>query len=191
MTYPQQPQQPYGRPFPPPPKKNTGKIIGFGCLGLVVAFVLLAVVIAAVAGSGEDSGAGSSGARDSAAKENRPARDEAAEGEAAEGEAAEREATDGEPEQSAADQFKDCVADSGSEAEKSAVEHVTKVDGVDRRNDILDSAEVFTDFTGGIAGPDGGEAKLIASAFASCYESDNGLVTVYGEDGDMIANGNY
>ncbi|SBT89428.1 hypothetical protein GA0115233_100975 [Streptomyces sp. DI166] len=25
----------------------------------------------------------------------------------------------------------------------------------------------------------------------SCYESDNGLVTVYGEDGEMIANANF
>jgi cytoskeletal protein RodZ len=50
--YPQQPQQPgWGQPptppawQPPPPKKsNAGKIVGFGCLGLVGLLVLLGIV---------------------------------------------------------------------------------------------------------------------------------------------------
>jgi hypothetical protein len=90
-----------------------------------------------------------------------------------------------------AEEFTDCVNKTGTATEKKAVKHVTKVTGADKRNNILDSAEVFTDFTGGLAGPHQGEAKLIATAFTSCYESDNGLVTVYGEDGELIANANF
>ncbi|MFJ8861534.1 DUF4352 domain-containing protein [Streptomyces sp. NPDC102451] len=53
--YPQpgQPQQPGWGPQPPAPKKKTGKIIGFGCLGIVGLFVLIAI-IAAVASGGDD-----------------------------------------------------------------------------------------------------------------------------------------
>ncbi|MFI2354644.1 DUF4352 domain-containing protein [Streptomyces anulatus] len=51
---PGQPQQPgWGQQPPPAPKKKTGKIIGFGCLGIVGLFVLIAI-IAAVAGGGDD-----------------------------------------------------------------------------------------------------------------------------------------
>lgn len=32
-----------------------------------------------------------------------------------------------------------------------------------------------------------GEGKLIASAFTSCYESDNRLLTVYDKDGEILA----
>ncbi|WP_328365414.1 hypothetical protein OG828_34335 [Streptomyces sp. NBC_00457] len=86
--YPQQqpgwggPQQPgYGPPpFQPlPPKKsNAGKIVGFGCLGLVGLFVLIAIV-GAIAGSGSETS--SSGATDvnpaaSAPKEQQPAVDD-------------------------------------------------------------------------------------------------------------------
>ncbi len=90
-----------------------------------------------------------------------------------------------------AEEFTDCVSKTGTPTEKVAVKHVTKVTGADRRNDILDNAEIYTDFTGGFMSSNGGDAKLIASAFTSCYESDNGLVTVYGEDGEMIANANF
>ncbi|CAL2059281.1 conserved protein of unknown function [Streptomyces murinus] len=63
------PQQGWGTPPPPPqpPKKSsTGKILGFGCLG-VVALVIVIGVIAAVAGGGgksddEKADAGKSGA---------------------------------------------------------------------------------------------------------------------------------
>lgn len=96
-----------------------------------------------------------------------------------------------EPEKTQAEQFTDCVTKTGTPTEKTAVKHVTKVTGADKRNNVLDSAEIYTDFTGGILGPEQGEAKLIASAFASCYESDNGLVTVYGEDGELIANSKF
>ncbi|MFC8310499.1 DUF4352 domain-containing protein [Streptomyces olivaceus] len=55
--YPPQPGYP-GGPMPQPPKKNnTGKIIGFGCGG-VLAMVLLVGIIGAIAGGGDDSDSG-------------------------------------------------------------------------------------------------------------------------------------
>jgi hypothetical protein len=65
------------------------------------------------------------------------------------------------------------------------------VTGADEQNDILDSAEVFTDYSGGLLGPHAGDGKLIASAFASCYDSENGLVTVYDKNGEVLSNGNF
>lgn len=78
MTYPQQPQQPgepqqpgyghpsqptqpYGQPpypphqgYPPPPpkKRDRGKVIGFGCLGVVAVIVAISVISAALGGGG-------------------------------------------------------------------------------------------------------------------------------------------
>ncbi|MEY2241738.1 hypothetical protein AB8A21_02045 [Streptomyces sp. BF23-18] len=92
---------------------------------------------------------------------------------------------------SQAGEFTACVTKNGTPTEKAAVKHVTKVTGADKRNDILDSAEVYTDFTGGLAGPHSGEGKLIATAFTSCYESDNGLVTVYDKNGQMLSNAQF
>ncbi|TYR51410.1 DUF4352 domain-containing protein [Streptomyces parvus] len=58
MTYqqpqPGQPQQPgWGQQPPPPRKRKTGKIIGFGCLG-IVGLIVLITVIAMVASGGDD-----------------------------------------------------------------------------------------------------------------------------------------
>ncbi|OEJ42500.1 hypothetical protein AR457_16495 [Streptomyces agglomeratus] len=92
---------------------------------------------------------------------------------------------------SQADQFKAFVAKNGLAGEKEAVKHVTKVQGADEQNDILDTAEVHTDFSGGFMSSDNGKAKLIASAFADWKDSKNGLVSVHGKDGKLIANGNY
>ncbi|GHB37371.1 hypothetical protein GCM10010377_30470 [Streptomyces viridiviolaceus] len=166
----------YTPPAPEPPKKRkVGKIV----LGALAVFVVIG--IAANAGGGDDS-ADTSGKDKAVAAEDKP---KAAEAEgAAEEEPAARK-------KSQAEEFQACVAKSGTGTEKAAVEHVTKVTGADKRNDILDSAEVYTDFTGGLMGPHQGEGKLIASAFASCYESDNGLVTVYDKDGEILSNGNY
>ncbi|MFD7403558.1 hypothetical protein ACFV7R_12995 [Streptomyces sp. NPDC059866] len=183
QQYPQQPgwggpQQPpayYGAPTPQPPKKRSvGKIAGLGCLG-----VIALVVIAGVAAGGGDGDSTDTSNKDKAvsANDNQKA-DEAKE------EPAEETKTQ-------AEQFQACVAKSGTPTEKEAVKHVTKVTGADKRNDILDAPEVFTDFTGGLVGPHAGEGKLIASAFTSCYESDNGLVTVYDKDGEILANANY
>lgn len=90
-----------------------------------------------------------------------------------------------------AEEFTDCVNKTGTATEQKAVKHVTKVTGTDKQNNILDNAEVYTDYKGGLMSSHQGDAKLIASAFTSCYESENGLVTVYGEDGKLIANANF
>ncbi|MFE6622403.1 hypothetical protein [Streptomyces sp. NPDC057740] len=183
------PQQPYGQPpFQPQPprKRKTGKI-----LGITAAVFVGLIVIGAIAGGGDDSAKDTS-SKDKAvvasdkpkAQAEEPAADKSADEEPA------KEAPAAE-DKSQAEQFKDCVNKSGTGPEKAAVGHVTKVTGADKSNDILDAAEVFTDFKGGFMSENAGDAKLIASAFASCYESKNGLVTVYGSDGDMISNGNY
>lgn len=196
--YPQQPQQPnwgqqptqpgYGYPqqpgYPqpqPPRKRSIGKI-----LGITAAVFVGLIVIGAIAGGGSDDSTDTSNKDKAvAASSDKP--------KAAAEDAADKPAEEKAPaeDKSQAEQFKDCVAKSGTPAEKTAVKHVTKVTGADKSNDILDAAEVFTDFTGGFMSENNGDAKLIASAFASCYESKNGLVTVYGSDGDMISNGNY
>ncbi|MFJ7334479.1 hypothetical protein ACIQUU_14670 [Streptomyces sp. NPDC101116] len=177
QQYPQppHPQQPhYGAPAPQPPKKHgIGRIAGLGCAGVLALFIIAAVV----AGGGGDSG-------DTSNKD----RAVAADGEP--GDDSPKKAGTAE-DKSQAEQFRSCVAENGTDTEKAAVEHVTKVTGADKRNDILDAAEVFTDFSGGLMGPHQGEGKLIASAFTSCYESKNGLVTVYDKDGELLANANY
>lgn len=99
--------------------------------------------------------------------------------------------TDAKPAKSEAETFKDCVAKNGTPQEKAAVQHVTKVTGTDKRNDILDSADVYTDYSGGLLGEDATKGKLVAAAFVSCYESDNGLVTVYDKDAGILANANF
>jgi len=186
----QQPTQPgYGYPPPPgypqpqPPKKpSAGKIIGLGCLGVVGLFIIIGIVGAiAAGGSGDTSDTSSKDkavtATDKATTASKPK---------------EKPAAPKPVEQKTqAEQFQACVAKSGTATEKQAVTHVTKVTGADKSNDILDSAEVFTDYTGGLIGPHASDGKLIASAFASCYESKNGLVTVYDEKGEMLSNGNY
>ncbi|MFD6170437.1 hypothetical protein [Streptomyces coeruleorubidus] len=168
---PHPPQQPgYGAPAHQPPKKRSvGKIAGLGCAGVIALFV-----IAGVATSGGSADSNDASSKDKAVTaDSKPKKAEPA---------------DDKPQ---AEQFRACVAKNGTDTEKAAVEHVTKVTGADKRNDILDSAEVFTDFTGGLMGPHQGEGKLIASAFTSCYESENGLVTVYDKDGELLANANY
>ncbi|MDQ0790336.1 hypothetical protein [Streptomyces sp. B3I8] len=198
VPYPPQYQQQPGwgtpPPVPQPPRRNTGKIVGFSCLGVLALFVVLGIVGAAV-GGGDDEGKKST-ASSGRAEGDSPKGDAAKSGK---GDKSGKGVTGAEDDTrsdakstgSQADQFKACVAKKGTAGEKAAVAHVTKVTGTDKRNDILDSAEVFTDFTGGFMSADAGDAKLITSAFTSCYESDNGLVTVYGSDGDMITNGNY
>lgn len=187
QQYPQQPQPGWGGPQqqgygaapfqPQPPKKSkAGKIVGFGCLGVVALFVLIGIAAAAVGGNGDST--------DSSSKDKAVTAGRTPESDKAKAKPEQKTMTQ-------AEQFKACVAKTGTATEKKAVRHVTKVTGADKRNDILDSAEVYTDFTGGLMSDNQGDAKLIASAFTSCYESKNGLVTVYGQDGDVIANANY
>ncbi|MGW9025076.1 hypothetical protein ACWGQ5_12745 [Streptomyces sp. NPDC055722] len=177
------PQQQWGAPPQPPKKSSTGKKIGIGCLGAVAALVILGAVGSAMSGPDDSAKDTSNKDKAVAAASSTPKT-----GKPKEAPAKEQPAEDT---KSQAEQFQACVAKSGTASEKAAVKHVTKVTGADKRNDILDSAEVYTDYKGGIMSANQGDAKLIASAFTSCYESKNGLVSVYGADGDLMANANY
>jgi hypothetical protein len=100
------------------------------------------------------------------------------------------------PEKSAVEQFKAYVSKNGTPTEAAAVKHVTKIQGADGINDILDSADIYTDFTGGMMGPHANDGKLIASAFADWQKSrgkssKNGLVTVYDSTAEILSNGNF
>lgn len=98
--------------------------------------------------------------------------------------------TEGKGGKAAAKYLKDCVSKSGTPAQKEAVAHVKQVHGADRQNNIIDVAEVMTNYKLDLmSGSD--EAKLISSSFATCYDSSNGLVTVYAADGEMMGNGNF
>ncbi|MGW0874270.1 hypothetical protein ACWD3Z_27860 [Streptomyces sp. NPDC002740] len=180
--YPQQqyPQPGYGAPMPQPPKKRSaGKIVGLGCLGVVGLFVIIGIAASAGGGDSTDTSkkdkavAATSASPKADAGQDTPAKEEVP------------------AEKTQAEELQACVAKTGTPTEKAAIKHVTKVTGADKRNDILDAPEVFTDYSGGLMGPHQGEGKLIASAFTSCYESDNGLVTVYDKDGEILANANY
>jgi hypothetical protein len=50
---PNQPHPPQWGPPPQPPKRKTGRRIGYGCLGIVCLFVIIGI-IAAIAGGGSD-----------------------------------------------------------------------------------------------------------------------------------------
>ncbi|MER7479066.1 hypothetical protein ABTX60_15695 [Streptomyces sp. NPDC126510] len=147
--------------------------MGFGCLGILIVAIIIGIAVA-LGGSSEDTS-------------NKVPGTEATSSSQPENSQNDKE----EPTRSQADIFKECVTQKGTPTEQTAVKHVTKVTGADEKNNILDSAEVFTDYTGGITGPHAADGKLIASAFATCYDSDNGLVTVYDKNGEMLSNGNF
>ncbi|MFD9460228.1 hypothetical protein [Streptomyces sp. NPDC060027] len=108
-------------------------------------------------------------------------------------------ADDGKPKaasKSVQQQFADYVAKRGTPTEAAAVKHVTKVQGGGEINNLLDSADIYTDYSGGMLGSHAGDGKLIASAFADWQEgrgksSDNGLVTVYDKDAEILSNGKF
>ncbi|GGX17587.1 hypothetical protein GCM10010297_43670 [Streptomyces malachitofuscus] len=151
-------------------------------LGAVVGIV----VIGAVSANSGDADGGSTGKDSSASAQQR------AGGSKADGASDTKPAEDkGVEKASQAEQFKAFVQKNGTAKEKEAVSHVTKVQGADEQNNILDAADVYTDFTGGMLGEGMGPAKLIASAFADWKQSDNGLVTVYDADGELLGNGNF
>ncbi|TLS40371.1 hypothetical protein FE633_41910 [Streptomyces montanus] len=160
-------------------------------LGAVVGIVVLGVVSA---NAGNDAGDGDGGGTASADKRSSASSD-AGSGSAKtvedKGSGDKGAADKGTEKASQADQFKAFVNKNGTAKEKDAVSHVTKVQGADEQNDILDAADVYTDFTGGLLGKGTGPAKLIASAFADWKHSENGLVTVYDADGEMLGNGNF
>ncbi|MFH8239277.1 hypothetical protein ACSLFT_31530 [Streptomyces sp. G6] len=157
-------------------------------LGAVVGIVVIGAVSA---NSGDGGGEGKSDNRTSAGAEEKPGGakgDGTKDDGASDAKPAEDKATE---KASQADQFKAFVNKNGTPSEKEAVAHVTKVQGAEEQNDILDAADVYTDFTGGIMGEGMGPAKLIASAFADWKQSENGLVTVYDADGELLGNGNF
>ncbi|MGW5786375.1 hypothetical protein ACWEWK_20540 [Streptomyces sp. NPDC003757] len=157
-------------------------------LGAVVG---IAVIGAVSANAGDGDGDTGSGSRASAGAGEKPGgakADGASDAKPAEDKAAEDKAVE---KASQAEQFKTFVKKNGSANEQDAVSHVTKVQGADEQNDILDAADVYTDFTGGIMGEGTGPAKLIASAFADWKDSENGLVTIYDADGELLGNGQF
>ncbi|MGV9255331.1 hypothetical protein [Streptomyces sp. NPDC003697] len=160
------------------PRSRPARATGFRVLFVAIG------IIGAVASGGSDSTDNSNKDKAVSAASSEPKADQSQKAPAKE-----KKPTEGNKSQ--AEQFQACVAKSGTPTEKAAVKHVTKVTGTDKRNDILDAAEVWTDYRGGLMSNNAGDAKLIASAFTSCYESKNGLVSIYGKDGDLIANANY
>ncbi|WP_186779281.1 hypothetical protein [Streptomyces salinarius] len=163
-------------------------------LGAVVG---IAVIGAMSANSGDGDGDAKSDSRTSASAGEKPGGDAKADGGKTDGGKADG-AADAEPAEdkavekaSQAEQFKAFVQKNGSPNEKDAVSHVTKVQGADEQNDILDAADVYTDFTGGLMGEGTGPAKLIASAFADWKDSENGLVTIYDAEGELLGNGQF
>ncbi|MGG7608926.1 hypothetical protein ACQ5JZ_05750 [Streptomyces sp. ZG43] len=95
------------------------------------------------------------------------------------------------PKATQAEQFKAFVEENGTPKEKEAASHVTKVQGAEKQNDLLDTADIYTDYTGGVMGEGTGPAKLLASSFADWKQSENGLVTVYDADGELLGNGEF
>ncbi|MGY5134705.1 hypothetical protein ACWGJW_20235 [Streptomyces nigrescens] len=189
----QQPPTPPGMYAPPPPKKmGAGAKIGIGCGGAFGALVLIGVIAAAMGGDSGTQAENKPGKTATA-----PAKERAKErvkGSAEPAEAKPEEKPEENPKaapRSPADRFKAFVTKNGSANEKAAIGHVTKVQGAEEQNDILDSVDIYTDFTGGLMGPHQSEGKLIASAFADWKDSKNGLVTVYDVQGELLANGNF
>jgi hypothetical protein len=93
-------------------------------------------------------------------------------------------------EQSETAKFLACVRSKGTEFEKLAARNVTKVTGADKMRGYLDMPKIFTSYSGGMF-KHSGEGVLLASAFATCYTSENGLVTVYDRDGHVLGNGQF
>lgn len=168
----QPPQQPgYPQPPVPPKKRSKAKL---GCLGVLAVIVIGGIASAVGSGSDDSSvGAASTGSSKGTSSSKTAA-----------------------PQQSTVDAFKAYVKKHESAKTRQAATHVTKVQGADKNNDILDTADIYTNYTGDLVSADAGNAKLLASAFADFQASrgkasKNGLVTVYNADGDILSNGNY
>ncbi len=172
-------QQPGHPQAPVPPKKRSKAMLGcLGCGG-VLAVVIAIGGVAAVAGSG--SGDPSPSTTSSSVSSGSP-----------KGTGSSTSA----PQRSDVDAFKAYVKQHESAKTREAAAHVTKIQGADENNNILDTADIYTDYTGDMTSADAGNAKLLASAFADFQSSwgktsKNGLVTVYNADGDILSNGNY
>ncbi|WP_435601323.1 hypothetical protein [Streptomyces sp. C10-9-1] len=172
---------------PPPPKKG---LSNWAIAGITVGGVFAFLIILGIAfGDGEPAETATSAKPDTAAAapknpvDDKPAAEEEPKEEAPQ-EEPKKEATQ-------AEQFRAFVEENGTPAEQDAVTHVVKVQGADSNNNILDTAEIWTDYTGGLLGPNASKGKILASAFADWKQSKNGLVTVYDEQGEILSNGNY
>lgn len=189
------PQQPYP-PTPQPPRKTgAGKVIGLSCLGVLAACLLIAVVAVAAFsdGDGESKRPDTSVAATPMKTAEQPEEAPESEGKAGNPPGKDVAKPEGDAKATAtqAERFKAFVEKNGTTTEKEAVGHVTKVQGADEQNDIMDTADVFTDYSGGMMGAHSKDGKLIASAFADWRSSENGLVTVYDRDGEILSNGNF
>ncbi|MFG2194867.1 hypothetical protein [Streptomyces sp. NPDC048639] len=204
MAHPNMPNQPYPpmpqAPMPGPPAPQRSWFARHKVLTAIGGIFAVSLVIGIATGGGDDGSKGSqgSGTNTTALKEKENAEPKQAAAEPAkeeqgkEEQAKEDQGTEElQQEKSQADRFREFVAKNGTPTEKAAVGHITKIQGADEQNDILDSAEVYTDFTGGLMGPHQNEGKLIASAFADWKDSENGLVTVYDQDGEILSNGQF
>ncbi|MET9151103.1 hypothetical protein [Streptomyces griseoflavus] len=162
---------------------------------IVLGAVVGVVVIGAVSANSGDADGGSAGKGSSVSAQQQPGGADpgsGADAKPADGKTGDKSGAGKAAEKaSQAEQFKAFVRKNGTPQEKEAVAHVTKVQGAEEQNDILDAADVYTDFTGGIMGQGTGPAKLIASAFADWKQSENGLVTVYDAEGELLGNGTF
>ncbi|GGV50025.1 hypothetical protein GCM10010293_60850 [Streptomyces griseoflavus] len=162
---------------------------------IVLGAVVGVVVIGAVSANSGDADGGSAGKGSSVSAQQQPGGADpgsGADAKPADGKTGDKSGAGKAAEKASQDeQFKAFVRKNGTPQEKEAVAHVTKVQGAEEQNDILDAADVYTDFTGGIMGQGTGPAKLIASAFADWKQSENGLVTVYDAEGELLGNGTF
>ncbi|MFG2540635.1 hypothetical protein ACGFU4_35895 [Streptomyces sp. NPDC048511] len=190
QPHPGHPQQPYGAPggypggpVPPQPKKSwfaRHKVLT-AVGGVFAFFIIVGIATSGGADTTTDAKADTVSAAPADKTDDKPAAP-----------AKEAEKPAPKPKKlSQADEFKAFINTNGTAAEKTAAKHITKVQGADSDNGILDAAEVYTDYTGGMMGPHQGDGKLLASAFADWKDSDNGLVTIYDEAGEILSNGNY
>lgn len=158
------------QPLPVPPKKKRK-----GCLYAVIGAAVFVVIIVAASSNGSKGTSEDTSSPSTSSSRKPAAKDEA-------------------PSPVAA--FKAFAAKNGTPTEAAAVKHVTKVQGADGENDILDAADVYTDYSGGVMGGHANDGKLIASSFADWQksrgkDSKNGLVTIYDKDGELLSNGKY
>ncbi|WP_406278474.1 hypothetical protein [Embleya sp. NBC_00896] len=92
---------------------------------------------------------------------------------------------------SLADEFKAFADANGTAAEKAASEHVQKVRIEGELDGFVTIAEITTDYSGGLSGPNAGSARLLVGLFADWKDARNGLVTVYSAAGTVLSNGNF
>lgn len=178
QQYPTQPVPGYSPQPPQPPQKKSRKWLYI----LIGATVFLIIIVAASSNGSKGTSDDSSTTSNAKTPHSSAPKDT--------GKSAEKAP------QSPVKAFKAYVTKNGTASEREAVQHVIKVQGADENNDILDQADIYTDYTGDLMSGNTSHGKLIASAFRDWQasrgkESKNGLVTVYNKSGDMLSNGKY